>query len=134
MLNIYKNCSKFNYDEFKEKKLKINKADWSINTDYGYKNLQNYQYQLLQELYTIFNVGNEKTFKGYNQSGAIYGNWKLNNPKLNNMNQKCNIFMMYSDILNEYEFYHINLKTYKIRKIIKKEFNITKKSLRYKPY
>ncbi len=134
MLNIYKTSCKFNYHEFKENKLKLNKTDWQIDTDNGLKNLQNYQYQLLQELYTIFNVGRDPIFKGYNQSGAIYGNWKLSNPKLNNMNQLCNIFMIYSDTLNQYEFYHINLKTYKIRKIIKKEFNITKKSLRYKPY
>ena len=102
MLNIYKTSCKFNYDEFKEKKIKINKTDWSINTDYGYKNLQNYQYQLLQELYTIFNIGRDPTFKGYNQSGAIYGNWKLSNPKLNDINQLCNIFMIYSDTLKYY--------------------------------
>ena len=134
MLNIYKNCCKFNYDKFKEKILKLNKTDWLIDTDNGFKKLENYQYQLLKELYTIFNIGRDPRFKGYNQSGAIYGNWKLSKPKLNNMNQLCNIFMIYSDTLNQYEFYHINLKTHKIRKIVKKEFNITKKSLRYKPY
>lgn len=135
MLRIYQNdCKKFNFNDFRNKKSRLKKNDWLINTDNGLKLLQSYQYEMLKELYTIFSIGHEPNFIGSNQSGAIYGNWKLENGKLNNMNQLCNIFMVYSNNKNQYEFYHINIKTNKIRKIIKKEYNITRKSLRYKPY
>ena len=135
MLRIYQNdCKKFNFNDFRNKKSRLKKNDWLINTDNGLKLLQSYQYEMLKELYTIFSIGHEPNFIGSNQSGAIYGNWKLENGKFNNMNQLCNIFMVYSNSKNQYEFYHINIKTNKIRKIIKKEYNITKKSLRYKPY
>ena len=50
------------------------------------------------------------------------------------MKDICDIFMIYSNVSNEYLFYHINLTTNKIRKLVKKEFLINKKSLRYQPY
>lgn len=136
LVNVYKKCNEFDSFEFNYKRTKINKMNWYIETDNGLKLLQEYQIELLSELYNIFNVGKEPNFKGCNQSGAIYGNWRLTNDlrQVNSMNQICNIFMVYSDSLRNYEFYHINLKTNKVRKIMKKEVNITKQSLRYKPY
>lgn len=137
MLNIYnKKCKEFNFKDFKCKTPKLNKKEWYIETDNGLKNIQLYQYSMLCNLYGIFNVGRDPKFDGCNQSGVIYGNWKLHHSlnESNDMNHDCNIFMVYSIETNEYLFYHINLHTNKIRKLVKKEFTINKKSLRYTPY
>lgn len=137
LLTIYeKHCKPFNPNEFKYKRLKLNKNEWYIETDDGLKKLQTYQYNMLCKLYSIFNIGKDPKFKGCNQSGAIYGNWNLDNSlkETNHMKHICDIFMIYSNVSNEYLFYHINLTTNKIRKLVKKEFLINKKSLRYQPY
>ena len=132
------------------------KKKWVIDTERGQKPLKKYQWKLLNQIYSIFQVGRNQKFPGCNQSGAIYGSWILKKSEFNSIRNVCNIFLFRPEDKEEFEYYHINVTTGKIRQISKiedtdrkseektdgerEEINnyslrkSTRKQRRYKPY
>lgn len=97
------------------------KKKWVIDTERGKKPLKEYQWKLLKQIYSIFQLGQNQKFPGCNQSGAIYGSWRLKKSEFNSDWNVCNIFLFYLDNKKKYGYYHINVSTGKIRQISKIE-------------
>jgi len=130
LLKSYYNSEIYDFQLFK-KEVELMKDEekerWVIETDRGQKPLKEYQWKLLNQIYSIFQVGQNQKFPGCNQSGAIYGSWRLKKSKINSERDVCNIVLFRPEDKEEYEYYHINVTTGKIRKISKIE-NTDRKS------
>lgn len=124
LLRNYYKSKTYDFQQFNQE-VKLMKDEekekWVIDTDRGKKPLKEYQWKLLNQIYSIFQVGRNQQFPGCDQSGGIHGSWTLKKSEFNSIGNVCNIFLFYLDNKKEYEYYHINVSTGKIRQISKIE-------------